>query len=117
MKVYLVLLLFSFSLFAVQKGESFNIDLHDGTVKIVSPAKETNTVGFIITNHTLSDLRGKISTEDKDLNFFSIKSQKTRTFDLKPRKGQRIYFVPLSPPGQEIELVASRKAYEIPPKN
>ncbi len=113
---WLVIFFMSYCCLASQRGESFSVEIHDKKVKVVSPVKQKNTVGFIVTNQTLSNLRAKIATANKDFTFFTVDSGKTKSFDLKINKNERVYLIPLAPPGQEIELVSSRAAYEIPPE-
>jgi hypothetical protein len=114
LKILIVLL--SFHCYAKEKSESFLVDLHDKKVKVTSPIKKRPIVGFIVNNHTLSTIHAKIATPKKDLKFFTIKSQKSKAFDIKINNEEKVYLVSISPPDQEIELVFDRKAYEIPAK-
>ncbi len=115
MKSFIVLFLI-YSVAASEKSESFLIGINDYSVKVTSPVKRSPVVGFVVDNHTLSTIYGKIVSGDKDLKFFTIESQKTKTFDLKINSNEKISFIPLSPPAQEIDLVFNRKVYEIPPQ-
>jgi hypothetical protein len=111
----LILLCFFISLYAQAQefNDSFIITLFPDKITVIGPRQALPIASVIIDNRSLSDFRAKISSESKNLVFFSVPSQSkiVQTIEF---KSERIKFIPLSPALEEIELVFGKKAYEIP---
>jgi len=112
------LLFVSLSLFAssVSAVEAFKIELHDRRIKVEAPSKVTGQYAVIVENLSLSDVAAKFHAAGKDLKFVNIKSGSSRTVEFKHAGKEAVFFRPLAPAFQEIELVAGKKVYEIPAK-
>ena len=102
---------------ALAKGpDSFIIQIQDRSMKVSSPEKKSSVLTVLIENRSLSDQVGKFMVKGKNLKFVSIPSGKNETTEIQNKNGAQVYFVPLSPAFQEVELVFGKKAYEIPSK-
>ena len=113
-KFFLIMALLSNLAWGQSKSDTFIVEMMDRKVKVISPEKVKSTFIVIVENRSLSNLVAKFSTEAGALKYVSIESGKAETVEIIHRSGNKIYFVPLSPAFQEIELVAGKKEYEIP---
>jgi len=60
---------------------------------------------------------GKVSIyPSKKEHFLTIEPKKHLALEISAKKGDRIFFIPLAPAFQDIELIFGLQAYEIPPK-
>lgn len=85
-------------------------------MKVSSPSKKSNVLTVLLENRSLSDQVGKFMIKGKNLKFVSVASGKNETVEIQNKEGAQVYFVPLSPAFQEVELIFGKKAYEIPSK-
>lgn len=113
MKLHLLMILFSN--FAIA-GEAFKIELYDRKVRVESPQKISGQFAVIVENLSMSDVMGKFHAGGKDLKFINVKAGTSRSIEFKHQGGDIVRFQPLAPAFQEIELIAGKKNYEIPPK-
>ncbi len=113
--VKLLLFTMLFSSFAIA-GEAFKIELYDRKVRVESPLKMQGQYAVIVENLSMSDVMGKFHAGGKDLKFINVKAGASRSIEFKHQGGDIVRFQPLSPAFQEIELIAGKKNYEIPPK-
>lgn len=112
-----ILLGLSSTLQAYEKADAFMVTIFERSIKVLSPAKFNNPQGIVLTNETLVKVVGKVIDEnDKVLKFVSIEPGQFRSIEVKFKKNSKLYFVPMSPSFQEVELVFGKKAYEVPPK-
>lgn len=103
--------------FAYERADAFIVKVYDERVRVLSPTNYDERLAVIIENKTLSLLKGKIQTHlGEDLNFVSVDPGKSDSVNVKRLKTDRLYFVPLSPPLQKVELIIGNKPYEIPPR-
>jgi hypothetical protein len=117
MRILLFLFFFGLSFQALAKGsDSFIIQIQDRSMKVSSPIKKNNVLTVLIENRSLSDQVGKFMIKGKNLKFVSIPSGKNETIEIQNKEGATVYFVPLSPSFQEVELIFGKKVYEIPSK-
>ncbi len=117
MRLFVLWICLIFSTLAFGKGaDSFIIQIQDRSMKVTSPTKKNNVLTVLIENRSLSDQVGKFMIKGKNLKFVSIPSGKNETTEIQNKEGATVYFVPLSPAFQEVELVFGKKAYEIPSK-
>jgi len=116
---FLLLIIFTLIVTNVsaESGHAFILDVRNKKVKVISPDKWQKGLNLIVKNNTLSTVIGKIEIEGTDnIKFISVQSLKSGSIKLDSNKGQKTFFVPLSPPFQKIELKFGNKTYEIPPK-
>ena len=105
------------SLYSYEKADAFMVTIFERRIKVLSPSKFNNPQGIVLTNETLVKIVGKIVDEnDKVLKFVSIEPGQFRSIEVKFKKNSKLYFVPMAPSFQEVELVFGKKAYEVPPK-
>lgn len=113
MKFGLLILLTSFSCFAV---ETFVIQIDDRSMTVESPLKHKTLFSVIVENRSLSDQVGKFTVDGKNLKFVTIKSGKSETVEIENKTSSPLFFVPLSPAFQNVELIFGKKKYEVPSK-
>jgi hypothetical protein len=116
-------LLFCFILFhsgnvsSYERPDAFIVKVYDERVRVLSPKSYDKRLAVIIENKTLSLLKGKIQTHlGEDLTFISVGPGKSQSINVKRIKTDRLFFIPLSPPLQKVELKIGNKPYEIPPR-
>jgi len=102
---------------AYERSDAFIIRLYDKRIKILAPSQYDPKLNVIIENKTLTKTIAKLErTNGEILSYISIMPGKFTSLALKTKKGEVLYFVPISPPFQKVELIPGRKPYEIPPK-
>jgi len=105
------------SVHAYEKSDAFIIRAFDDRFKVLAPAVFMPELNVIIENKTMLPLVGKLQTlRGRVLKNTHLKSKGFMAEKLIVKKHERIFFVPLSPPGQEVELIIGKKSYEIPPQ-
>jgi hypothetical protein len=98
-------------------SDAFLVTVFETYVSVVSPAAKKDKLSVIIENKTLTSIHGKFTDkEGKTLEHITIGPKSFEVRDLNTSQSDLTYFVPLSPPGQEVELVLGKKSYEIPQK-
>ncbi len=119
----IIILLFICSIYPLmadvgqERSQSFRVQIFHDYVKVTSPPKYIEKLSVILENNTLVDILGKVvNSKQKVLAHVRIPSQKSRSVQVRVKSTDRLYFVPISPPFQSVELIFSRDAYEIPPK-
>lgn len=120
MRVLIPLFLFFFvgiSSWSYEKADAFVVRIFDDKVKVLSPVKDDPNLNVIIENKTLVDIRGKIENGYGEILYYvNVKSRGSRSFSLKRKLKEKIFFIPQSPPFQKVELKLGNKPYEIPPQ-
>ncbi len=114
MKLIGLLLLIPIFCLAESRPDTFIVSMMDRKVQVISPEKIRDIFSVVVENKSLSKLVAKFSTEEGTIKFISIESGKTETVEIKHNNGAKVFFVPLSPAFQEIELIVGKKEYEIP---
>lgn len=100
-----------------EKADAFIVKAYANRIKVLSPAKYYPGIHVIVENKTLSKFLGQILIRDgKTIGFVSIAPGKFQTIQLNQKSDKDLLLIPLSPGFQEIELLAGKKSYEIPPK-
>lgn len=112
---FLVLLL-PLTLFAQVSSEAFIIQVHDRNIKVVAPEKARPLFSVIVENRSLSDQVGKFTAGEKILKYVSVRSGKNETVEIENKTSLPVFFVPVSPSFQDVELKFGKKAYEVPSK-
>ena len=102
---------------AIESSNGFLVTAYDESFRVVSPEKFINKMEVIVDNKTLVRLIGKIMINNKQVNeFISVDQNKFKIVTVDLKKDDVLYFFPLSPSFQEVELIVGNKTYEIPPK-
>ncbi len=115
--IFIILFLYTFSLYGKERADTFVVDIFDKKVKIVAPERNTKEVSVILRNNTLSAIRGKLVTSNRKLiEMVMIKPQKNVSVDINLKKDDHAFFIPLAPASQEVILRWGEKSYEIPPQ-
>ena len=107
------MLLLSFNALAV---EAFKVELLDRKIRVEAPAKPATQYAVIVDNQSLTDVVGKFHSNGKNLKFINVKAGLTRTVEFRHDGKGVVRFQPLAPAFQEVELIAGKKTYEIPPQ-
>ena len=103
--------------YGYEKPDAFIVKIYDEKVRVLSPAKYDPKLSVIIENKTLVIMKGKLETSSGQvLKFISVAPGKSVSVGVKKVKAEKVYFIPLSPPLQKVELKIGNKPYEIPPK-
>jgi len=112
------LMLLSLQSYGSQTSETFIIKMFEEKVRVLAPQKYSSKLGVTIENKTLSSLMGKIETQSgKRLAIVNIQPNGFKVVDLNNiPKNQKLFFVPMAPAFQSVELKFGRSSYEIPPK-
>jgi hypothetical protein len=102
--------------FAQVKPDTFVIQINDRSMKVLCPEKKRDIFSIIVENHSLSDQVAKFTVGKRLLKFVSVKSGKSETVEIENKTGSALFFVPVSPAFQDVELIFGKKAYEVPSK-
>ncbi len=106
-----------FQAHSYEKADAFIVKVLDKRVKVLSPSKWDPKLHLIVKNETLTKLIGKVETEDGRLVArVSVESRKSQSIELRFPKSTKLFFVPMMPPFQKVQLKLGNKPYEIPPK-
>ncbi len=96
--------------------EAFRLELHDRKLVVRSPVKVGPQFSVIVENQSVSAVLGKFSSGEEDLRFVRVAPASSQTVEFAVKSGAKVFFRPLAPAFQEVELVAGKKTYEIPPQ-
>lgn len=114
------MLLFTFFLSTGLWGQthnpSFILKLTDSGINVSAPAKSMKMFSVIIENNSLSDQIAKFVSGANNLKFVTIESGKSQTIEIENKSNLPVFFVPVSPSFQEVELKFGKDNYEVPPK-
>ncbi len=98
-------------------SEAFVVRLFNKRIVVISPKKFLPKTHVIIENKTLSKVIGKVGPKiGQNIQYVTIGPQSSESVELKVGKNEKIFFVPLAPAFQEVQLLAGKRRYEIPPK-
>ena len=110
-------LVFIGSVYAYEKSDTFYVQVHDKFVKVLSPDQFKEKLSVIVENKMNQKLLGKlVKGNGERVGFYSIVPQSMASLDVVLKKEEKLFFVPLSPSFQEVELKIGKKSYEIPPE-
>lgn len=113
----LLLIVAGFQAFAYEQADAFIVKIFDDRVRVLSPKKFDERLTVIIENKTLTLIKGRLETDKGEfLKFVSISPNKSESLNVRRLKTDRLFFVPLAPPSQKVELKLGNKPYEIPPR-
>lgn len=109
-----ILMMISLPALAGPRADTFIVSMMDRKVQVISPESVKGTFTVVVENKSLSKLVGKFSTLEGALKYISVESGASETVEITHRPGTKVFFVPMSPAFQEIELIVGKKEYEIP---
>lgn len=105
------------SVFGYERSDAFLVTAYSNKIAVVAPQKFDPRLNVIVVNKTLITLLGKIETgEGKVLSYISVPSGKSQSVEVGTKLKDKIYFVPMAPAFQTVQLNVGSKPYEIPPK-
>lgn len=118
MKYYiLVLALFSIiNAQAAKQAHSFIVEVKDRSIKVTSPSKKLDVVSVVIKNDTFDKIISVLKSKDKVIKRFVLQSQGEQVIEVDLRNNQTLYYVPISPPFESVELKFKQRPYEVPEK-
>ena len=111
----LILVLFSLSTFSSYTG-SFIVEISDRKIKVTSPLKKIDIVSIIIKNTTFDKIISELRSDKKVLKRFVLKPEGKEVIQVDYSKLKKLYYVPVAPPFESVELRFEQKPYEIPEK-
>jgi hypothetical protein len=114
--MFFLLLLLPVMGHSAQKSESFIVQINDRSMSVVSAETKRPMFAIIVENRSLSTQVGKFTVQGKQLKFVSVEPGETETVEIENRSNENVYFVPVSPAFQEVELRFGKRSYEIPSK-
>lgn len=114
--VLIIGLIFSISSFG-SYTDSFIVEVTDRKIKVTSPKKKINIVSIIIKNTTFDKIISEIRSESKVLKRFVLKPEGKEVIQVDYSKVKKLYYIPVAPPFETVELRFEQKPYEIPEKN
>ena len=113
----LLILILNTPVHSYERSDAFVVRLYDKRIRVLAPKKFDPSISVIVENKTLVKSISRIEKEGGVvIQHFSVMPGSFKAIDLKIKKGEVIYLVPLSPPFQRVELVTGRRPYEIPAK-
>lgn len=115
--IFSMIIIFTVKTMAYEKSDTFFVSVHDKKVKVLAPYKFRRNLSVIIENRMVEKLVGKVVKNDGTLiGHVSVATGRSSAVKVQLKKNERLFFIPLSPSFQEVELVIGKKSYEIPPK-
>lgn len=100
-----------------ERSDAFIVRLFDKSIKVLAPVKFDAKLNVIVENKTLTKSISRLERPNGELvSFIAVEAGKFKAVDLKARKGESLFLVPISPPFQKVELILGRRPYEIPPQ-
>lgn len=122
-KIVLILGLFLFGLIlpkellAQESSEAFQITLFETKIKVLSPKSYHPDISALVINKMNNKALAKIIKSNGELiAHVALEEGEQKAIKLKLKEDDRIFYIPLSPAKQAVELLVGREAYEIPPK-
>lgn len=119
MKTLFILIIFLFSYHSVsyERSDAFIVTAYSDKIAIVAPPKFDPKLNVIVVNKTLIKLLGKIETgSGKVLAYISVPSGKSQSIEVGTKLKEQVFFIPMAPAFQRVQLNVGSKPYEIPPK-
>ena len=96
--------------------EAFILRVHHGHLSVETPKLEREKVSVIVENKTISNMKAKLASSIENMNFFSIEPGASVSIEVVYDSRKKLYFVPLSPPFEDVELKFNDGYYEVPQK-
>lgn len=100
-----------------ETSESFMVEIFDKNIRVVSPSAVHDQLSVIVENKGNSKLLGKLVKEKGEvIKFFALGPGEHGSASVQFENGYRLFYIPLSPAFQTVELIIGKDAYEIPPR-
>jgi hypothetical protein len=110
-----------FFLFAVSSWAAerhFVLSVYDKKINVVSPTSTQGSYVVVMQNKTLNKMLAKVvSGLGSTSEYLSIMPNAQASVNVNLKKDEKLFFLPLSPAFQEVELRPGVNEYEIPPKS
>lgn len=116
MKIILITLLAWPLLISAKYTDSFIVTVKDRTISVSSPEKRLEVVSVIIENETLDKIISQLKTDKKVIKRFVLNPQSKEVYQVDMRSVEKLFFIPIAPPFQSVELKFKQGLYEIPEK-
>lgn len=116
--VLLLLIVYQISICSgSEMSDAFIVKVYDQKVKVLSAAKYYPKINVIIENRTLNKVLGRVECDFNNvIKFVFIPSRKSESVEVDLKNCKKLYFIPMSPSFQKVELAIGKKSYEIPPQ-
>ena len=100
---------------STQRADAFIIELYGRKAKVLSPRFYHPRTHLIIKNQTLASIVGRVENIAGEVKkYVSVRPDEILSFSLGMHRGERLFFIPLTPPLQAFELKIGNPSYEIP---
>lgn len=94
------------------------ISVYDKKIKVIGPSSTQGSYVVVMENKTLNKMLCKVVSGLGSVSeYFSIAPAAQGSVNVTLKKNEKLFFLPLSPAFQEVELRPGVSEYEIPPKN
>jgi hypothetical protein len=103
-----------------QFTNNFHITINNKYYSVVSPPEFKKNITVVIENKTLSKIIGRVVEEsDKEYKetFVTLLPRKFKSTTVSFTGKNKVYFVPMAPSLQTIDLIFGKGSYEVPPQN
>ncbi len=95
---------------------SFIVNVGDRSISVTSPKEKVKIASVIIINDTLDKIVSELRSNDRVLKRFVLRPQGKEVFQVSFESVNKIYYVPIAPPFESVELKFSQRSYEVPEK-
>ena len=96
--------------------EAFIVEVHNQSIKVTSPLKKVDAVSIIIKNNTFDKIVSELRSETKVLKRFVLKEQGKEVLQVDYSKTKALFYVPVAPAFEAVELKFEQGPYEVPAK-
>ena len=104
-------------LFSRGNTHAFLVTIFDQKIRVVSPARHSPHIHVILKNETQNKVIGRVQTkEGRVIDYVNLVQGEIRSVALGHIRQKSIFYYPLAPSFQAVELVPGRSTYEIPEK-
>ena len=99
------------------RRNAYMIQLYGDKARVSAPHQYHPRAHLLIENRTLASVSGRIENLAGEVKkYISVLPNRIHSLPLIGKKGERLFFVSLSPPLQAFELKIGKPTYEIPPQ-
>lgn len=107
----------SFKTYAQQKSEAFLVTVKHSGIHVVSPEKKEKRVSVVIVNNTSQNIISQLKTQQRVIERFNLRARSQHSIIVNTKDIDKLYYTPIAPAFQSVELKFNEKPYEIPEKN
>ncbi|MBT4792360.1 MAG: hypothetical protein HON90_12385 [Halobacteriovoraceae bacterium] len=116
MKLLLLIVLLYSNAGLAQFTASFIVDINEQSIKVTSPKQKKGNISIIIKNNTFDKIISELRSKTKVLKRFVLQPEKKEIIQVDFSKVDALYYVPVSPPFEAVELKFNQRPYEVPEK-